>query len=160
MAERRQKNGSISLHFQGKTRLFEVYPSTEWPHRPEADAGLYRLCECEYADKKKRQRWLCLGGQKFTFFTADAIGQLVSDGLTKPGWLERIVRPAPKLKKGDWVRWYDPHYSSHLLLLATDPILWLDGQWRVLIRDLELGQMMLCCDELTLVDRFGREVRS
>ncbi len=160
MAEHREKLGSISLHFQGKTRLFEVYESSQWPNRSEADAGLYRLCECEYAGKKKKQRWLCLGGQKFTFFTPEAIGQLVTDGLTRPGWLEALQRPAPKFQKGDRVRWHAPDYSSHQLRCMSDPFLWLDGQWRVLIADLELGQMMLCCDELKLLDRFGREVES
>lgn len=158
MAERRQKLGAISLRFGGISRVYEVYPSSEWPDHPEADLGLYRLCECEYDGKKKRQRWFSVGGRKFTFFTPEALGQLLAKGLTEPGWLEALQRPAPKLKARDWVRWNAPDYSSHTLHLASDPFLWVDGQWRVLIRDFSLGQRMLCCDELTLVDRFGREV--
>jgi hypothetical protein len=160
MAERREKLGSISLRFSGKSRVFDVYPSSEWPDRPEADTGLYRLCECEYAGKKKRQRWFSVGGQKYTFFTPEALGQLLTKGLTESGWLEALQRPAPKLRAKDWVRWHASDYRTHLLHLSSDPFLWIDGQWRVLIRDLQLGQRMLCCDELTLVDRFGREVRS
>lgn len=159
MAERRQKLGSISLRFRGKSRVFDVYESSNWPDRPEADTGLYRLCECGYEGKKKRQRWFCAGGQKFTFFTPEALGQLLAKGLTEPGWLEALQRPAPKLKARDWVRWTAGNYSTHQLYLATDPFLWIDGQWRVLIRDLQLGQRMLCCDELVLIDRYGREVQ-
>lgn len=158
MAERRQKSGSISLRFCGKTRVFDVYPSSEWPNQPEADLGLYRLCECEYQGKRKRQRWFCVGGQKYTFFTPEALGQLLAKGLTDSGWLTALQRPAPKMKAKDWVR-YTARNTTRTLLLASDPVLWIDGQWRVLIRDLWLGQQMVCCDELTLVDRFGREVR-
>jgi len=159
MTKNREKTGSISLRFSGKTRVFDVYPAEQWPNQPEADLGLYRLCECEYTAKKKKQRWFSVGGQKYTFITAEALGQLLAQGLTKPGWLEALQRPAPKLRAKDWVRWHASDYSTHLLTLGSDPFLWIDGQWRVLIRDLKLGQRMLCCDELTLVDRFGREVQ-
>ena len=78
--------------------------------------------------------------------------------LDAPGWLDTLQRPEPKFHAKDWVRWHASDYSTHMLHLASDPFLWVDGQWRVLIRDLQLGQLMLCCDELVLVDKFGREV--
>lgn len=158
MADKRQKRGSISLRFRGKSRVFDVYDAEMWPDQQEADLGLYRLCECEYVGKKKVQRWLCLGGKKYTFFTPQALSDLLVRELTAPGWLDALQRTAPKLSKGDWVRWYGPHYSTRLFRLGNDPFLWIDGQWRVLISDLRLGRQMVCCDELVPVDRLGREV--
>lgn len=150
--------GSILLRFGGKTRNFDVFPAEQWPEQPEADLGLYRLCEYTYAGGKKRQTWFSVGGKKYTFFTAEALAQLVTKGLTEPGWLDALQRPAPSFRKGDWVRWYGPHYSARQLRLASDPFMWLDGQWRVLILDLRFGRQLLCCDELKRIDRFGREV--
>jgi hypothetical protein len=158
MAEKRKKLGSILLRFRGKTRNFDVFPAEQWPDQHEADLGLYRLCEYTWVDGKRREKWFSIGGQKYTFVTAEALGQLVAKGLTEPGWLEALERPAPKFRTKDWVRWYGPHYTSRLFRLGSDPFLWLDGQWRVLISDLRLGRQMVCCNELVPVDRLGREV--
>lgn len=158
MTKDKEKTGSISLRFSGKTRVFDVYSADQWPHRPEADLGLYRLCECEYKGKRKSQRWLCIGGQKYTFITAEALAQLLTKSLTEPSWLDDLQRSKPKLRKGDWARWIGPNYSTRQIRIGSDPFLWLDGQWHVWVADLKLGQRMLCCDELTPVDRFGREV--
>lgn len=158
MAEKRKKTGSILLRFRGKTRNFDVFPAEQWPDQHEADLGLYRLCEYTWVGGKRREKWFSVGGQKYTFFTPEALGQLVAKGLTDPGWLEALERPAPKFRRGDWARWHGPNYSTHQIKLGSAPFLWLDGQWKVWVADLKLGQRMLCCDELTLVDRFGREV--
>lgn len=158
MADKREKDRAILLRFGSKTRIFELFDSTQWPAQPEADKGLYRVRVCEYVGDRKRSRWLCIGGQKYSFFTLEALMQHLLKELDAPGWLEALQRPAPKLHAKDWVRWHASDYDTRMLHLASDPFLWVDGQWRVLIRDLQLGQRMLCCDELTLVDRFGREV--
>jgi|GEM_PF-1914839 len=158
MAKKAIKRGAILLRFRGKTRIFELYPAEQWPDQHEADIGLFRLCECEYVDGKKRERWLSLGGQKYTFFTLEALNQLLLKELAAPGWLEALERPKPNFHKGDWARWHGPNYITRQVKLGSGPFLWIDGQWRVWVADLKFGQRMLCCDELTLVDRFGREV--
>jgi hypothetical protein len=40
----------------------------------------------------------------------------------------------------------------------SDPVLWLDGQWRAWVNVYPRGPLLVCCDELTPVDLFGREV--
>lgn len=153
MAERRAKSGSVLLRIGSKDRkgrILEIYSAEQWPDQHEADSGLYRL--------RINERWISLGGQKYTFFTPEALGQLLAQELTAPGALEALERPKPKLRKGQWVRWHGPGYSTRQLRLGSDPFLWIDGQWRVWVADLKLGQRMLCCNELTLVDRFGHEV--
>ncbi len=133
-----------------KGRIVEIYPSEQWPDQPEADSGLFRV--------RINERWVRVGGQSHTFFTPEALATLLAEELTAPGALEALERPKPKLHKGQWVRWHAPNFSTRQLRLGSDPFLWLDGQWRVWVADLRLGQRMLCCDELTLVDQFGREV--
>ncbi|GAB6127326.1 hypothetical protein JCM14124_30320 [Humidesulfovibrio idahonensis] len=146
------------LRFRGKTRNFDVFPAEQWPDQHGADLGLYRLCEYTWESGKRREKWFSIGGQKYTFITPEALGQLVSKGLTEPGWLEALERPAPKFKAKDWVRWYGPQLSARQFRLRSDPFLWVDGQWRVLIEDLRLGKQLVCCDELVLLDRFGKEI--
>ncbi len=158
MAEKRKKTGSILLRFRGKTRNFDVYPAEQWPDQHEADLGLYRLCEYTWVGGKRRENWFSIGGQKYTFFTPEALGQLVAKGLTEPGWLEALERPAPKLNRKDWVCWHGPNLIRRTLRLRSAPFLWIDGQWRVLIEDFRLGRQLICCNELTLVDQYGREV--
>jgi hypothetical protein len=158
MAEKRKKIGSVLLRFRGKTRNFDVFPAEQWPDQHGADLGLYRLCEYTWENGKRREKWFSFGGQKYTFITPEAMGQLVAKGLTEPGWLEALERPAPKFKAKDWVRWYGPQFSARQFRLRSDPFLWVDGQWRVLIEDLRLGRQLVCCDELVPLDRFGREV--
>ena len=132
-------------------RVLEIYSAEQWPEQPEADAGLYRV--------RVNDRWVSIGGQRYTFFTPEALAQLIAKELTAPGTLEALERPAPAMRKGDWVRWYGPNYSTRQLRLVSDPVLWLDGQWRVLITDLRLGRQLVCCNELVLLDKFGREVK-
>ncbi len=158
MAEKRKKTGSILLRFRGKTRNFDVFPAEQWPDQNEADHGLFRLCEYTWEGGKRREKWLCVGGRKYTFFTPEALGQLVARGLTEPGWLEALERPAPKLRKGQWVRWYGPNLRTQMLKLGSAPFLWVDGQWRVWVSDAHHGPRMVCCDECKPVDAFGREV--
>jgi hypothetical protein len=153
MAERRQKAGSILLRIGSKDRkgrVLEIYSAELWPEQREADTGLYRV--------RIDDRWVAVGGQRYTFFTPEALGQLIAQELTAPGALAALQRPTPAMRKGDWVRWYGPKYGAHQFRLSSDPVLWLDGQWRVLINDLRLGRQLVCCDELVPLDRFGREV--
>jgi len=132
-----------------KGRIVEIYPAEQWPDQPEADFGLYRV--------RINERWVRVGSQGYIFFTPEALATLLAQELTTPGALERLERPKSKLRKGQWVRWHGPNYSTRQLRLGSDPFMWIDGQWRVWVADMRLGQRMLCCDELTLVDRFGRE---
>lgn len=158
MAERREKKKAILLRFPGKTRIFELFPAEQWPDQHEADTGLFRLCECEYVDGKKKSRWISLGGQKYTFFTLQAINQLLLKELAEPGTLEALERPKPKLRQGQWVRWHGPNLSSRQVKLGSEPFLWIDGQWRAWISVHPHGPRMVCCNELTPVDAFGKEV--
>jgi hypothetical protein len=158
MAEKRKKSGSILLRFRGKARNFDVFPAEQWPDQHEADLGLYRLCEYVWEGGRRREKWFCIGGRKYTFFTPEALGQLVAKGLAEPGWLEALERPAPELHRGQWVRWYGPD-APRLTKLASNPFLWLDGQWRVFLPDVRSGARMVCCDECKPVDAFGREVQ-
>ena len=132
-----------------KGRVFEVYASGQFKHAAEADTGLYRV--------RINDRWVCVGGQKYTFFTPEALAQLLIQELTAPGALETLERPAPTLRKGQWVRWTAPNYRSHQTKVASDPVLWVDGQWRVLISSYYTGTLLVCCNELVELDRFGRE---
>lgn len=162
MAEKRKKSGSILLRFRGKTRNFDVFPAEQWPDQHEADLGLYRLCEYAWEGGKRREKWLCLGGQKYTFFTPEALGQLVANSLTEPGWLEALERPAPKLRKGQWVRWMPATQTSvkaYRVKLLSAPVLWIDGQWRVLIASYYVPGSLVCCDEIDPIDAQGREVQ-
>lgn len=154
MAERRQKTGSVLLRIGSKDRkgrIIEVYSAEQWPEQREADTGLYRV--------RKGGHWVSVGGQKYTFFTPEALGQLLAQELTAPGALEVLERPKPNLRKGQWVRWHGPNYGTRQLRLGSDPFLWVDGQWRAWVADLKLGQRMLCCDELVPVDQYGKPIK-
>lgn len=163
MAEKRKKTGSILLRFRGKTRNFDVFPAEQWPDQHEADLGLYRLCEYTWVGGKRREKWFSVGGQRYTFFTPEALGQLVAKGLTDPGWLEALERPAPKFRKGQWVRWTPATQTSvrtYQARILTEPFLWIDGQWRVLISAhfAPVGTCMVCCDEIDPIDARGPRV--
>jgi hypothetical protein len=154
MAEQREKLGSVLLRIGSKDRkgrILEVYSAEQWPEQREADTGLYRV--------RINKRWVSIGGQKYTFFTPEQLGQVIAKELTTPGALVALERPAPDFRKGQWVSWRKPSGASHTTKLASDPVLWVDGQWRVLISDYKHGVILVCCDELVSLDRFGREVR-
>jgi len=131
-------------------RVFEIYSAEQWPEQREADTGLYRV--------RINERWVSLGGQKYTFFTPEQLGQLIAQELTAPGALVALDRPAPDYRKGQWVSWHKPSGVTHTTKLASDPLLWVDGQWRVLISDYKHGVILICCDELVCLDRFGKEI--
>jgi len=133
-----------------KGRILEVFSAEQWPEQREADTGLYRV--------RVNKRWVSIGGQKYTFFTPEQLGQLLAKELTAPGWLEALQRPAPDFRKGQWVSWRKPSGLSHTTKLTSDPILWADGQWRVLISDYKHGVILVCCDELARLNRFGKEI--
>lgn len=153
MAERRQKTGSVLLRIgskERKGRIVEIYSAEQFQNAPEADAGLYRVMV--------NGRWVRVGGQQYTFFTPEALGQLLAQELTAPGALAKLERPAPALSKGQTVRVNMPDYPIHQTKLASDPVLWIDGQWRALISSYYTGTLLVCCNDLTLLDQFGREV--
>ena len=135
-----------------KGTILEIYSAELWPDQHGADSGLYRV--------RINERWVIIGGQKYTFFTPEALGQLLAKELAAPGALEALERPKPNFRKGQWARWHGPNYRTYQVKLGSDPFLWIDGQWRVWVADLKIGQRMICCDELVHVDRFGREVTS
>jgi hypothetical protein len=154
MAERRQKSGSILLRIGSNARkgiALELFPAEQWTDQAEADTGLYRV--------RIDDRWVCVGGRQYTFFTPRGLAELLAQELTTPGTLEALERPAPALRRGDRVRWRGPDDVMEQTRLMSDPVLWLDGQWRVWITFYKYGPMLVCCDELKPLDALGREVQ-
>ncbi len=137
MAEKREISEAVSLRIRGKTRIFNLYPAEQWPDQDEADTGLYRVRECWYEGRKLRGRWLCFGGQKYTFMTLEALFGHLRREAAEGGWLDRLTAPAPQLRAGMLVRWQPSNMAelstvaelrSFRARLLSDPILWMDGQ--------------------------------
>ncbi|SNR95670.1 hypothetical protein SAMN04488503_2022 [Humidesulfovibrio mexicanus] len=166
MGEKREKTDAILLRIRGTTRIYELYPAVQWPDQDEADEGLYRVRECRYEANRKRGRWLCIGGRKFTFMTLEAIFRHLRHEAAEAGYLDRLTAPAPPLREGMLVRWLPGNMREistgteprcYRARLLSDPILWPDGQWRVVIGTSRSGGLV-CCDEIQPIDAHGREV--
>lgn len=161
MAEKREKTDAILLRIRGKARIYELYHSVQWPGEDEADEGLFRVRECWYEANRKRGRWLCIGDKKFTFMSLEAIFGHLRREAAEAGWLDRLTAPAPPLREGMLVRWMPSNMSelsagtqprAYRARLLSEPILWLDGQWRVVIGT-HKGGGLVCCDEIHPMER-------
>jgi hypothetical protein len=152
--EKRLKLGSALLRFgrKRKGRMLEVFPAEQWPDKPEADTGLFRLS----IDGK----WWMPGGRRYAFITREALVRLLADEICKPGTLAAYEQRRPELRKGDRCRWRpdDVECGQVQVTLFSDPVLWVDGLWRALIVDREAGTRLVACEELTLLDHLGREL--
>lgn len=152
--EKRVNSKSILLRFGSKApgRLLELFDATQWPDKPEADAGLYRV--------RIDGRWWMPGGKKYVFVTRQGLARLLEQELAAPGVLAAYEQRKPELRKGDRCRWSpdDPEKPDMRCTLHSEPVMWLDGIWRVLIVATAGQSTWACCDELTLLDHFGREL--
>jgi hypothetical protein len=152
--EKREYSMSVLLRMGSKKelRLLELFDASLWPDKPEADAGLYRV--------RIDGKWWMPGRKKYAFVTRQAMAALLAQELSAPGALDAYEQRMPALRKGDRCRWRpdDVECGCVQVSLMSDPVLWVDGIWRVLIVDRDAGTRMVACDELTLLDHLGREL--
>lgn len=152
--EKRSYSASVLLRYGSKSMpvLVELFDATLWPDKPEADQGLYRV--------RIDGRWWMPGRKKYVFVTREAVGKLLAEQLAAPGALEAYEQRKPELRKGDRCRWSpdDLERPDMRCALHSDPVMWLDGIWRALIVATGGQSTWASCDELTLLDHFGREL--
>jgi hypothetical protein len=152
--KKRSYSASVLIRYGSKSEpvLVEMFDSTLWPDKPEADQGLYRV--------RIDGRWWMPGRKKYAFVTREAVGLLLAEQMAAPCALDGYDQRKPELRMGDRCRWRpdDLECGQIQVRLQSDAVMWLDGVWRALIIDREYGTRWVCCDELTLLDHFGREL--
>ena len=144
MAEQRKKTDSILLRTGGKIINMELFASSEWAEQTERQ-DLFRI--------RINDVWHCPTG-KYSFFTLQAIGQLVATILNN-GELP-LAEPAPHLPAKADVRVYlgeDCLPQSGKVSVA--PYQKCDGRWYVGVWVFGKGQLELCCDDVTLIRTRG-----
>lgn len=136
MADPRKKDGQIYVKTNGKNITFELFDSRKWMGKPDAAAGLYRVCV--------NRKWLKVEGRKYTFLTYPAVLGLAIRECAEGEALQGLEDQGPSIEPKQRLRWVpsDENQAPVTVWAASTPYLGLDGRWRVPVYFLRQGRMV------------------
>lgn len=137
MADPRKKCGSIYVKRADQEPLtFELFDSRQWPDKPEAAEGLFRVCV--------NGKWLMIQGRKYSFMTYQAAELIAFREVATGEALKALEQETPTIRPKQRLRWTPGDFSlpQTVAWAAASPLLGIDGIWRVPIYFLKGNHMV------------------
>lgn len=133
--ERRKICGVVEVSVYGQSFKVHLYDATDWPDRPGALPGRFRL--------QQGRTWLKALGQRFEFLTLEQIFDLAQQQVCEDHELSAETLainppPRPDFVAGQRVRWMRSRYPAHerpgiLTTIKTPPFLAAGNSWKVFL---------------------------